>query len=69
MPEKTTTISYFIQSRPAPSQPWRSSGGYSWESKDEALGKLAYLRGLQPNWEHRLMERITTVTEQPATEA
>lgn len=68
--EQTTGTSYFIQSRPAPSQPWQQHGlRWSWESKAKALDKLAWRREQQPNWEHRLMERITTVTEQPATEA
>lgn len=67
MPKATT--SYFIESRPAPSQPWQQHGlRFSWESKPKALEKLATRREQQPNWEHRLMERITTVTEQPATE-
>lgn len=66
MPEQPTTT-YFIQSRPAPGQPWQQGNG-SWESKPVALGKLANRREMQPGWEHWLMERITIVTEQPATE-
>lgn len=64
------SFSYFIQSRPAPSQPWRRPPGVhiGWETKAKALEKLAYRREMQPTWEHRLMERITTITEQPATE-
>ena len=63
-------ISYFIQSRPAPSQPWQRATGVqaTWESKATALERLAARRAMQPNWEHRLMERSTTVTEQPITE-
>lgn len=66
-----SAVAYFIQSRPAPNQPWqRAAGvGFSWESKAKALEKLAARREMQPSWEHRLMERITTVTEQPTTEA
>ncbi|MFD3310086.1 hypothetical protein [Streptomyces sp. NPDC058694] len=62
---------YFIESRPAPSQPWQQASGVqsSWESKDKALERLAARREMQPGWEHRLMERITTVTERPATDA
>ncbi|MEV5977529.1 hypothetical protein [Streptomyces sp. NPDC052114] len=62
--------SYFIQSRPAPSQPWQRPSGVSasWRSKATALDRLADRRRAQPGWEHRLMERIVTVTEQPATE-
>ncbi|MFF5984394.1 hypothetical protein ACFY78_36685 [Streptomyces olindensis] len=69
MPGQPTT-SYFIQSRPAPSQPWQRATGVrvSWESKAKALERLAARRQMQPTWEHRLMERITTITEQPATE-
>ncbi|MFJ9034858.1 hypothetical protein ACIRQP_41900 [Streptomyces sp. NPDC102274] len=63
-------ISYFIQSRPAPSQPWRHATGVNsiWKSKTEALERLAARRRMQPTWEHRLMERITTITERPADE-
>jgi hypothetical protein len=63
-----THVSYFIQSRPAPSQPWqRATGpGSSWTSEAQALKRLADRRKQQPTWEHQLMERITTVTEQPA---
>lgn len=70
MPDQRT-VSYFIQSRPAPNQPWQRASGVpvSWESKAKALEKLAARREMQPNWEHRLMERKTTVTEQPTTEA
>ena len=70
MPQKTTAISYFIQSRPAPSQPWQQHRlRFSWASKAKALEKLATRREMQPTWDHRLMERITTITEQPAAEA
>lgn len=64
-----TTTAYFIESRPAPSQPWQQSKTASWTSKADALDWLTVRRQQQPNWEHRLMERTTTVTEQPATEA
>lgn len=66
-----TTTTYFIQSRPAPGQPWQPASGVriSWESKAKGLERLAARREMQPSWEHRLMERITTVTEQPTTEA
>lgn len=68
-PNQTTTVSYFIQSRPAPGQPWQQAAGVhiTWESKAKALEKLAARRAMQPSWEHRLMERTTTVTEQPTT--
>ncbi|MFJ9214257.1 hypothetical protein [Streptomyces sp. NPDC102264] len=68
MPDHPTT--YFIESRPAPSQPWRKVPGVhvGWDDKAKALAKLAYRREMQPTWEHRLMERITTVTERPADE-
>lgn len=61
-------ITYFIQSRPAPSQPWRQASGIvaSWADKTKALDGLAYRRQMQPSWEHRLMQRTTTVTETPA---
>lgn len=63
-------VSYFIQSRPAPGQPWQRATGInaSWRSKPQALERLADRRRMQPNWEHRLMERVTKVIEQPATE-
>ncbi|MBQ0827676.1 hypothetical protein [Streptomyces tagetis] len=68
MTEKPTAVTYFIESRPAPTQPWRRAPGVrvGWESKATALEKLAWRREQQPNWEHRLMERITTVTERPS---
>lgn len=70
MPEQHAFNAYFIQSRPAPGQPWQRATGVaaSWASKATALERLAARRQMQSNWEHRLMERITTVTEQPATE-
>ena len=71
MPE--TRVSYFIQSRPAPSQPWQQANGLNvvatWAVKSEALDGLARRRQVQPNWEHRLMQRTTTVTETPADES
>lgn len=65
------TVSYFIQSRPHPGAPWQRPSGItiSWESKAKALQRLADRREMQPNWQHRLMERITAITEQPAKEA
>ncbi|QCX81085.1 hypothetical protein C9F11_37510 [Streptomyces sp. YIM 121038] len=70
MPEERTTTAYFIQSRPAPSQPWQRPTGVprTWASKAAALERLATRREMQPGWEHRLMERTTTTTQQPATE-
>lgn len=67
---RARTIAYFIQSRPHPGAPWQRAAGVnaSWELKPVALQRLAARREMQPTWEHRLMERITTVTEQPATE-
>lgn len=60
---------YFIESRPHSGAPWeRASSRRTWDDKPEALRQLATRRAAQPTWEHRLMERITTVTEQPATE-
>lgn len=69
MPNQQPTT-YFIESRPAPSQTWQRVPGVhnGWESKTKALEKLAYRREMQPNWEHRLMERITTITERPVSE-
>jgi hypothetical protein len=66
----SASVSYFIQSRPAPSQPWQRASGVacSWESRDTALDKLAVRRRMQPGWEHRLMRRTATVTEQPEPE-
>ncbi|MGI3198482.1 hypothetical protein ACRJ4B_16005 [Streptomyces sp. GTA36] len=70
MPDQPTATAYFIQSRPHPGAPWQRAAGISvsWTSKPQALGRLADRRRAQPNWEHRLMERITTITERPATE-
>ncbi|MFF3697399.1 hypothetical protein [Streptomyces sp. NPDC002221] len=64
------STSYFIQSRPAPGEPWQQASGvpFSWESRDTALDRLADRRRMQPSWEHRLMRRTTTVTEQPEPE-
>lgn len=63
-------ITYFIQSRPAPGHPWRQASGVvaSWEDKATALDRIASRREMQSSWEHRLMQRTTTVTETPATE-
>ncbi|WP_431985259.1 hypothetical protein [Streptomyces qinglanensis] len=70
-PIHQTRTAYFIQSRPHPGAPWQRPTGItaSWELKPMALGKLAARREMQPQWKHRLMVRITTVTEQPAEEA
>ncbi|MBZ3909404.1 hypothetical protein [Streptomyces acidiscabies] len=64
-----TRTTYFIQSRPATSQPWQRASGIdaSWESKAKALERLGSRREMQPTWEHRLMERVITVTEGPAS--
>lgn len=68
MPDQPTT--YFIQSRPHPGAPWQRATGVnvSWTDKRLALSRIADRRRAQPSWEHRLMERVTRVTEQPATE-
>lgn len=68
-PDQSRTT-YFIESRPVASQPWQRASDIdsSCESKDEALRRLASRREMQPTWEHRLMERTITVTEQPAAE-
>lgn len=70
-PSTETQINYFLQSRPAPSQPWQQASGvkFSWESRTQALGKLAARREMQPSWEHRLVQRTTTVTEEPLLDA
>ncbi|MEU6661232.1 hypothetical protein [Streptomyces sp. NPDC046821] len=70
MPEsRVIGVSYFIQSRPAPSQPWQHPSGVraAWAVKATALERLAERRRQQPNWEHRLMQHRTT--EAPADEA
>lgn len=69
-PDAVTTYSYFIQSRSHPGAEWERASGVhiTWESKEKALEKLAARREMQSGWEHRLMERVTTVTERPATE-
>lgn len=61
-------VSYFIQSRPAPSQPWQKPPGVAakWADKTTALHRLAERRERQPSWEHRLMQHTTT--EAPAEE-
>lgn len=68
-PHQTQTT-YFVQSRPHPGAAWQRATGVtaSWESKPMALERLAARREMQPNWEHRLMERVIKVIEQPATE-
>lgn len=67
--EQPSTV-YFIESRPHSDAPWERASGRpaTWTEKSEALQQLAARRAAQPNWEHRLMERITTTVEQPATE-
>jgi hypothetical protein len=71
MPE--TRVTYFIQSRPAPNQPWQQANGAnvaaSWTEKDKARQRLTSRRQMQPSWEHRLMQRVTTVTETPVDDA
>lgn len=70
MTDQPTAVAYFIQSRPHPGAAWERPQGVvaSWESKPTALAKLADRRRMQPNWEHRLMERVTTVVVRPADE-
>ncbi|MGJ5895133.1 hypothetical protein ACSCBZ_24735 [Streptomyces niveiscabiei] len=69
-PDAVTTYSYFIQSRPHADAEWERPSGVhiTWASKTKALERLGSRREMQPGWEHRLMERITMVTERPATE-
>ncbi len=69
VPEQPGTV-YFVESRPHADAPWQraSDRPATWAEKPEALRQLAARREAQPGWEHRLMERITTVVEQPATE-
>lgn len=66
------TISYFIESRPHPGAPWQratvTTVAASWVEKPKALDRLAARREMQPTWEHRLMQRTTTVTECPVDE-
>lgn len=66
----TQPTTYYIQSRPHPGAPWQRPTGIhaSWASKRQALARLAARREQQPNWQHRLMERVTTVIERPASE-
>jgi hypothetical protein len=68
--EPTAAVAYFIQSRPYIGAPWQRGAGInvSWEPKAVALARLASRREMQPSLQHRLMERITTVVERPATE-
>lgn len=72
MPQRTidkASVTYFIQSRPAPSAPWQDPGrSITWASLDKALDQLAVRRERQPNWEHRLMKRTITVTDEPVPE-
>lgn len=70
MTDQQPAVAYFIQSRPAPDQrwQWRAEAQFAWESKVLALKKLADRRDMQPSWEHRLMERVTTVVERPTPE-
>ncbi|WP_199546633.1 hypothetical protein [Streptomyces sp. N35] len=72
MPDPTpriVSVAYFIEYRPAPGQPWQKTPkAAACEVKADALRLLAYRREHQANWEHRLMQRVTTVTEQPAEE-
>ncbi|WP_394434553.1 hypothetical protein [Streptomyces sp. SGAir0957] len=61
-------VRYFIQSRPAPGQPWQRPPGVAtkWADKRTSLQRLAARREQQPSWEHRLMQHVTT--ESPADE-
>ncbi|MGW4889608.1 hypothetical protein [Streptomyces murinus] len=72
MPQRTidqASVTYFIQSRPAPSAPWQKPDlRATWASKNKALEQLAMRRERQPNWEHRLMQRTITVTDEPVPE-
>lgn len=71
MPEsRVIRAVYVIQSRPAPGQPWRATSERppEWLSLDEARGKLADRRRMQPSWEHRLVEVATTITVTPVPE-
>lgn len=71
MPESRTTTSYYVASRPAPGQPWRTSTGKppAPTSEDEAREKLDYLRRVQPSWEHVLVRRTVTTTDTVVPEA
>ena len=64
---RTTTIIYFLESRPADSDgPWERPGlRFSWQSLTKAEEKLATAREMRPAREHRLVTRTTTVTEEP----
>lgn len=70
MPDPTAyPTTYFIQSRPAPGQPWQTpSPRWTTEDRARALHLLRRRREQQPGWEYRLMERVTTVVVRPAAE-
>ncbi|MFD4830179.1 hypothetical protein ACFWPV_10035 [Streptomyces uncialis] len=65
------TVSYLIESRPRGTRgPWQRTGAVNpWPDRNIAEQHLATRRERQPSWEHRLVVRTTTVTEQPAEES
>ncbi|MYX14439.1 hypothetical protein GTY67_13635 [Streptomyces sp. SID8374] len=70
----TTTRSYRLEHRHLEESTWRPNtpgigANWSWQSRQKADQRLAEARGRWPDFEHRLIETTTTVTETPAVPA
>lgn len=73
----TTTeagLSYRLEHRHREEDTWRPNtpgigANWSWRSREKAEQRLVEARDRWPDFEHRLIEKTTTVTEQPAAPA
>ncbi|MGW6578913.1 hypothetical protein ACWF76_05810 [Streptomyces globisporus] len=68
------TRSYRLEHRHREEDTWRPNtpgigANWSWQSREKADQRLAEARTRWPDFEHRLIETTTTVTEQPAAPA
>ncbi|MFB8122158.1 hypothetical protein ACFVG1_13300 [Streptomyces bacillaris] len=72
--EGETTRSYRLEHRLPGDTTWQRNtpgigANWSWQSREKAEQRLAEARNRWPDFEHRLIEKTTTVTEQPAAPA
>ncbi|MFF9639415.1 hypothetical protein ACF1D2_33150 [Streptomyces bacillaris] len=72
--EGEARLSYRLEHRHREEATWRPNtpgigANWSWQSREKADQRLAEARDRWPDFEHRLIETTTTVTEQPATPA
>ncbi|RPK56173.1 hypothetical protein EES43_24335 [Streptomyces sp. ADI96-02] len=70
----TTTRSYRLEHRHPEESTWRPNtpgigANWSWRSREKADQRLAEAQDRWPDFEHRLIETTTTVTEAPAVPA